>query len=111
MRDTTRATVWTCDSSAPSGGCESDITRTDLFQDVPPPGWRVVHVLREHVNLALEGDVAHRLVLCPACYAESGVSPRVPVSASVEAVTSPEVLAYGPSHPDHPEHVHEDCCK
>lgn len=24
---------------------------------------------------------------------------------------SAAVLAYGPSHPDHPEHVHEDCCK
>lgn len=74
MRDQTRATTWTCDSSAPSGGCVSEDVRTDLFQDVPPTGWRVIDVLPLSVNLALEGNPKRKVVLCPACYAESGLA-------------------------------------
>lgn len=77
MRDQSRATTWTCDSSRPTAGCEREVVRTDLFQDVPPPGWRLVHVLREHgVNLALEADVQDRLVLCGECFAQSPVNVR-----------------------------------
>jgi hypothetical protein len=78
MRDQTRATTWTCDSTRPSAGCQGEVVRTDLMQDVPPEGWRLVHVLREHgVNLALEADVQHRLVLCPTCYGQSSVAPEM----------------------------------
>jgi hypothetical protein len=39
MRESSRATTWTCDN-----GCGVVIVRTDLYQDVPPDGWRLIQL-------------------------------------------------------------------
>ena len=65
MRETVRSTRWDCD-----GICGTTEVRTDTMQDVPPEGWRVVHILPIHLNLVLEGDPHSVLVLCTACFAQ-----------------------------------------
>lgn len=66
MRQSTRATTWTCN------GCPVEVVRTDLSQDTPPDGWRLLTLLPVNVNLALEpgspSEVKKRVV-CPECFA------------------------------------------
>lgn len=68
MRESERTTTWTCDMALSCGNTE---ILTGGYQDVPPGGWRIIHVLPAHLNLALEGDVKaiRRLALCTQCFA------------------------------------------
>lgn len=61
MRESTRATTWTCD------GCSVKTVRDDPNQEIPPSGWRIVHILTAFPNLALQGDVVKKLHLCETC--------------------------------------------
>lgn len=62
MRESTHTTKWICDR------CQTAIELTDIHQETPPVGWRRINVLTPYVNLALEGDVVKRLVLCAKCF-------------------------------------------
>lgn len=62
MRDSSRTTVWQCDK------CSANETLQGDYQELPPEGWRIVHVLPVFLDLALEG-VPHRAVaLCAECF-------------------------------------------
>lgn len=64
--DTTRATPWICDA------CGTEVVRTDLYQDIPPEGWRLIGLWPTTVNLALEASTLReiqRAVMCPCCLA------------------------------------------
>jgi hypothetical protein len=67
MRESTRSTTWRCD-----GTCGITTVLSDGYQDVPPSGWRVIHILPASLNLALEapgGVKEHRaVVLCTECF-------------------------------------------
>jgi hypothetical protein len=66
MRESSRATTWTCDN-----GCGVVIVRTDLYQDVPPDGWRLIQLLPVSVDLALRASSAQEIktrVLCTDCF-------------------------------------------
>lgn len=43
-----RSTTWVCDS------CNDELVLTDVNQDVPPKGWRLIGLWPVYVNLALE---------------------------------------------------------
>ncbi len=66
MRDSARSTTWTCDS------CGTEAVRTDIDQESPPSGWRLVKLLPLYVNLALEPknprDCIKR-IMCGGCFA------------------------------------------
>lgn len=44
------------------------MTRTDVMQDVPPEGWRIIHIVPPHVNLRLEAEPHKVVVLCTQCF-------------------------------------------
>lgn len=70
--DVTRVTPWVCDGEHDSpDGKPFTVTRSDSMQDVPPTGWRIVHILPTSLNLALEPSSPReirRVALCPECF-------------------------------------------
>lgn len=65
MRETQRSTRWGCD-----GECGEYTVLTGGYQDTPPPGWRIIHVLPVTLNMALEGEPHKVLSLCQGCFAK-----------------------------------------
>ena len=64
-RQSERSTTWTCDLNA-----DHTTMLTDGYQDTPPQGWRIIHVLPTYLNMRLEGTSPSTvLALCTDCYA------------------------------------------
>lgn len=66
MRESSRATTWTCDNQ-----CGAVQVLTDGYQDAPPEGWRLIQLLPKYVNRALEPNSKNEIktkVLCDGCF-------------------------------------------
>lgn len=64
MRESTSSTRWDCD-----GSCGNYEVLVDGYQRVPPPGWRIIHILPSTLNMALEGTPHTVIALCNNCFA------------------------------------------
>ena len=66
MRESSTATTWTCDA------CGASVVLTDGYQKTPPEKWRLIKLLPNYVNMALEpsspGEVKTKVV-CKLCFA------------------------------------------
>lgn len=62
MRNSTSSTTWECDF------CPAEELLMGGYQNVPPTGWRIIHILPIYVNMALEGEPHKVQVMCAKCF-------------------------------------------